>query len=204
MRGFHTAYPSQEFSCKKVNWFPGCVGKKNLDFVQLVGRHLELATSALNLDNMNWFPHNKQLEKLENVLVFKNQTHNLLCNCILSTLSTYTMLYFWIWSNSCAWQYIRSNKSKLYIWRVYFQKGLNPLFLVLRKSPFFRITILHFINSDNFVVNERCHMKKPKTHNSFTLRFLYTFLCISLFSTICGFRPFWKKLKGPILGKLIS
>ena len=51
---------------------------------------------------------------------------------------------------------------------------------------------LHFINSDNFVVNERCHMKNPKTHNSFTLRFLYRFLCLSLFSTICVFRPFWK------------
>ena len=80
------------------------------------------------------------------------------------------------------------------IWRVYFQKGLIPLFIhvVLRKSPFFRITILHFIKSDNFVANERRHMKKPKTHNSFTLWFLYRFLCISLFSTICGFKPFWK------------
>ena len=46
----------------------------------------------------------------------------------------------------------------IFIWRVYFQKGLNPLFIVLRKLSFFKIKILHFINSDNLVVNERCHM----------------------------------------------
>ena len=44
----------------------------------------------------------------------------------------------------------------LYYWRVYSQKDLNPLSTILRKSQCFRITILHFINSGKFVVNERC------------------------------------------------
>ena len=75
---------------------------------------------------------------------------------------------------------------------IFFPKEPKSTFYSSEKITIFLITILHFIDSDDFVVNERCHMKKPKTHNSFTLRFLYRFLCVSLFSTICGFRPFWK------------
>ena len=33
---FHIAYAWQEFSCEQLCWFPGCVDKKNIDFVQLL------------------------------------------------------------------------------------------------------------------------------------------------------------------------
>ena len=68
---------------------------------------------------------------------------------------------------------------------------------------FFRVNISHFINSNNFVVNERCQMKKSETHISFTLRLLYRLLCISLFSTIYGFRLFWKQTEVTSFGTTI-
>ena len=67
-------------------------------------------------------------------------------------------------------------------WRVYFQKGLNTFSIVLRKSPFSRITKLHFINSDNFVVNERCRSSKPTLVSLlFCYRGFYVFLYFQQF-----------------------
>ena len=62
VRGFHTAYAWQEFSCKQLCWFPWCAGKKPLDFTQplvmfgisnicysaVTCRHSNLSNNALN------------------------------------------------------------------------------------------------------------------------------------------------------------
>ncbi len=94
--------------------------------------------------------------------------------------------------------------SRCNIWRVSFQKSLNPLFIVLRNSTLFRITIIlwHYINSDNFVVNEKCHICKPKTHASFTLSFNSHFYVFLYFHQFVDLGPFRNILNRPIFGKL--
>ena len=62
---------------------------------------------------------------------------------------------------TCTKTHAEINTYKMYLYlymKSSFPKDLNPLSIVLRKLPFFKITILHLINSDYFVVNERCHM----------------------------------------------
>ena len=72
------------------------------------------------------------------------------------------------------------------------KKGLNPLFIVLRKSTFYRITMLHLINSDYFVVNERFHLYERKTHVSFSLFFIIAVSMYFFIFTNLWIRPFWK------------